>query len=959
MRLRTAICLGLLATAAHAGDLDDRSDDLLAQGKALLKAGEYDAGLKKVRDSVDLLKEAQGADSVEVAKALKRLAYFEQSVGQYSASANHHRSAIAILEAVPEPDQLEIATILNNLGAALQALGDLDGAFGAMSQAIEIRERELGVDHAKVGNSVHNLAGLLQDMGDFRGAQVAYERALAIQLAEAGPDSPAVAMALNSLGNLLDTKGDHALAADYFERALAVAEVALGADDPRLAPILSSTSRVLEKQSDYRGARLALERSLALTESGVGPDHPDLAPSLNNLALLLFDLGDLDASGPLLERARAIQEASLGAGHPKLAVTLNNLGSFHVLRDEYDLAELRFREALRISEAQFGPENIALAPSLKKLGLLALGHGDYEAAIEPLQRALTIQDAALDAGHDQLIGTLTNLGEAHRQLGDTDLAAQLFARSLAIEEENRAPDHPRTALAITRLARVLPNPERRGMLRDALARSGRFVNTILPSLSERESLVFAAQSRVVFDAFLTEFDAPEDAQEAWRAVLRFKGGVARAMAARRDTTDDEELATLADLSRKIAGFQFSGAEEMSALLAEREALERTVAAGNPDLRAELVRRAAGPAEICAALPEGAVLLDFVRYGRRYENRYVAFVIDGKRCEVRRVELGLAEDLDTLAAAHRQALVGADSERADRRGQRLHAAIWEPLGVDAERVLIAPDGAIAAVSFAALPDENGRYLVADHTLSYLESATDLLDWTTPPNPSGAIVVGDLNYGAVPADAPCMPADFPPLPGTAREVERIGRIWSKRGREPLMIMAGGAATEQQVIANLAGRRVVHLATHGFFAGEDCASGLTTSSGIGYDPMVLSGVVLSGQDLLTAAEVSLLDLDDTQLVVLSACETGLGAVRSGDGVLGLRRAFAAAGARTLVMSLWSVSDAPTADLMIEMYGGILHKRQPAPAAEALRDAQLSALKAGQPPRDWAAFMAAGDWR
>jgi len=225
------------------------------------------------------------------------------------------------------------------------------------------------------------------------------------------------------------------------------------------------------------------------------------------------------------------------------------------------------------------------------------------------------------------------------------------------------------------------------------------------------------------------------------------------------------------------------------------------------------------------------------------------------------------------------------------------------------------------------------------------------------------------------APCGDEPLPPLPGTATEVDRLTALWNAQKKvEPALVLTGQEPTEAAVGWSMPEQRIIHLATHGFFADAKCQSGLSGAAA-GLNPMVLSGIALAGSNLrntgtnredgiLTAEEVATLDLRGTQIVVLSACETGLGEIANGEGVLGLRRAFAAAGARTLVTSLWAVSDDATAELMEDFYHGMLRRKKPVGPTEALRDAQLAMLARSRKSGDadtnaWAAFVSAGDWR
>jgi CHAT domain-containing protein len=229
-------------------------------------------------------------------------------------------------------------------------------------------------------------------------------------------------------------------------------------------------------------------------------------------------------------------------------------------------------------------------------------------------------------------------------------------------------------------------------------------------------------------------------------------------------------------------------------------------------------------------------------------------------------------------------------------------------------------------------------------------------------------------------------FGNLPGSKSEVDEIRALWPHPNGKDIVLLEGAAATESAVKQAMTGRRIVHLATHGFFLGKDCSPGLPNSRAVGGittvspvssvdNPLLLAGLAFAGanhrntatmdQDdgLLTAEEIAGLNLQGTEWAVLSACDTGLGEIKAGEGVFGLRRAFQIAGARTVIMSLWSVEDDSTREWMRALYQGRLQQRLD--TAAAVREAGLTVLRArrakGQSthPFYWAAFVAAGDWR
>jgi CHAT domain-containing protein len=359
---------------------------------------------------------------------------------------------------------------------------------------------------------------------------------------------------------------------------------------------------------------------------------------------------------------------------------------------------------------------------------------------------------------------------------------------------------------------------------------------------------------------------------------------------------------------------------------------------------------------------------------------------------------------------------ANDDIGDNEGRALRAALFDPLLPaigNRNQLLFAPDGDLTRLPFEALPTDDGRRLIDDYQISYLGVGRDVLRFgaASSGQPAAALVAADpdfdLSGGQAHAQATSETAGVAHnahrvsreihtgdlerlgrLPGTRVEGERIARML---GVKPLL---GEEALEARIKA-CRSPRILHLATHGFFlagqrrdpnqelrglgllggqAGDgfgqmsEAPSGRMSGPGM-ENPLLRSGVLLAGfktwlkggslpaeaeDGLLTAEDVSGLDLLATELVVLSACETGLGEVRTGEGVFGLRRAFVLAGAKTLVMSLWKVPDEQTRELMEDFYRRILAGE---PRAEALRQAQLEMKKKYPDPFYWGAFICQGD--
>jgi CHAT domain-containing protein len=466
--------------------------------------------------------------------------------------------------------------------------------------------------------------------------------------------------------------------------------------------------------------------------------------------------------------------------------------------------------------------------------------------------------------------------------------------------------------------------------------------------------------------------------------------VADAFAAlRRDAGPEEEvlLDELAGVAARLSALS-SGGDEGAEAQARRVQIEK-LAEAQRRIEAEIGRRSVAfraeegrvrIEEIEAALPEGSALVEIVmrrpftaqgapgeHWGAR---RYAAYVLH-RGGKIEYVDLGDGAAIDAAAFALRKALADPNLTKDPRPFARaLDALVFAPIRArlgEVRRVFLSPDGPLALVPFGALVDEAGHFGVEQYLFTYLTSGRELLRLSVSAPPRGsALVVGDPAFGPLGSAPP--PADprlrsvldgvgFIALPGTAREARAIEESLGEAE-----VLLGERATEAAV-KSTHGPRVLHVATHGFFLNLSRGrAGVSAEE----NPLLRSGIALAGANrrksgeedgILTALEASALDLRGTRLVVLSACETGVGESAAWEGVFGLRRALVIAGAEAQVMSLWSVDAGSTRDLMIKYYGALAGG---AGRSEGMRRAQLSMIAEGKThPNLWAAFIVSGSWK
>ncbi len=403
-----------------------------------------------------------------------------------------------------------------------------------------------------------------------------------------------------------------------------------------------------------------------------------------------------------------------------------------------------------------------------------------------------------------------------------------------------------------------------------------------------------------------------------------------------------------------------------------------------------------------AIPRDAVLLEWFRYepfdpkekdkkARWGKPRYVAYVLK-REGEPVVVDVGEAGAIESLVLDFRKALSDPKSAFVKETAKELSEKLLGPLRsqlANTERLLISPDGALNLLSFAALLDDKGEYLAKRFEITYLTSGRDLLRLASESSSRGsAVVVADPDYGKsasmlAQVDTSIQPQRsndldrggivFKSLPGTVEEAKALKALLKLNDQN---VLIGANATEAK-LKQLHGPRILHIATHGFFLSDkEISAAVLKPVGfiqdqypvpLGENPLLRSGLALAGANprrsgtdddgILTAAEAAQLDLRGTQLVVLSACETGVGDVQNGEGVYGLRRAFVLAGAETQVASLWKVADTATKDLMLDYYERLLKGEG---RSAALRDAQRTMINSQERshPYFWAAFVPIGNW-
>ncbi|MBZ5524224.1 MAG: CHAT domain-containing protein [Acidobacteriia bacterium] len=877
------------------------------------------------------------------AEALQRRGQFKAAQLHYQESLNESRKT--------EPLALKTAFILNRLGNVSASLGDLAGAEKYYLESLALRRKEAPASLAVAG-CLSNLGLLEWQRGDLIQAEEYDSAALKIVRSIAPLGSMAAAL-LNSLGMVSFRRGDAPGAERYYRQALRIQE-RLNVDGPDTLTYLNNIGQAALKQGDLSRARIYFLRVLGIRQKS--GNLVAVAGSFNDLASIARQQGRLLKSEEYLRRALAIEKQNEQSGI-SYWLTLQDLATTVYEQGHLDEAEQYYRDAVEVAR-NMGPEFSGRAGSLADLASILVLKQQPEAAAQLFEEAL--ENIERDAAH----------------LGGTETVRSRFRSDQAVYYQNYI-DLLIAQGKAEQALQVLERSRSRTLLEMLAESHVNIRNSAAPQLLEREHLLHK------------ELDA-----RVHRQLQMLSSGHTEAQ--------------LASINREVAE-----------ILSQYQQLEAEIRVSSPAYAALTRPRSLSTGEIQEQLLDADTIL--LEYSLGNKHSYVWAVtqtsVECHELPSRREIENIARQLYQLLAARNQGFkaetssrrqTGPETDEARMAGTaaKLSRMVFGPVRgrLNRKRILIVSDGALQYIPFAALPSPEVEHeaelqalpMVTEHEVITLPSASVLavlrkagqrnpparevailadpvfdrndtrikamglnvrgkaLSVSTGPFPSGQVsganTVERLLRSAV--DTGLIPGGrlhLPRLLFTRREAEAILR--SVPAGEGMAALDFNATRTLATSPELAEYRIVHFATHGLLNSRHPE---------------LSGLVFSMVDKKGKAQNGFLQLEDiynlnlpVELVVLSACETGLGKEIHGEGLIGLTRGFMYAGASRVLASLWKVDDVATAEFMGRFYKA-LETEKMAPAA-ALRKTQLEMReqKRWRSPRYWAAFQIQGEWK
>ncbi|NEO74840.1 CHAT domain-containing tetratricopeptide repeat protein [Moorena sp. SIO4G3] len=927
------------------GDREGEASCVNNLGIAYQNLGDYPKAIENYQQSLAIDREIGNRKGV--ANSLNNLGNAYHALGDYRKAIEYHQQSLAIAREIG--DRLGEANSLGNLGTAYDNLGDYPKAIENYQQSLAI-DREIGERQGEA-YSLNNLGLAYNSLGDYQKAIEYYHQSLTIAR-EIG-DRSGVANSLGNLGSVYTNLGDYPKAIEYHQQSLVIKRE-IG-DRSGVANSLNNLGLAYDNLGDYPKAIEYHQQSLVIKRE-IG-NRKGVANSLNNLGLAYDNLGDypkaIEYHQQSLTIAREIGDRSGEAN------SLNNLGIAYDNLGDYPKAIEYYQQSLVIKR-EIGDRS-GEASSLGNLGNGYGNLGDYRKAIEYHQQSLVIKREIGDRSGEA--HSLGNLGNGYGNLGDYRKAIDFYQQSLTIAQE--IGERQGEGNLLNNLGYALFKSGNLKQAETTLTKAMEIRESLRPglldnhkiSLSEKQSNTYRILQQVLIAQNKT--DAALEIAERGRARALAEL-LAKGLSPERDTplnypnlkkikqVAQQQKATLVEYSIILDGgisiwvIQPTGKIEWrSAKLPPNTSLKDLINQGYDCLGDHGQCRSS---QSSRQPSQG----DWVKLkDDQFQEPWQVVEVNAQQGNLRLKLPGWEEGV-TIERPITDVARIVDSPNIEKpRLQQLHKLLIEPIADllpkdENARVVFIPHRELFSVPFPALQDQEGNYLIEKHTILTAPSI-EVLGLThqkrkdLPNSGQTALVVGNPTMPKVPPAAGEKPQQLSALKGAEKEAKYIA---SELKAQPLL---GQDATETKVKGQMPKARYIHFATHGLFDPKRIG-------GIG------SAIALAPSNredgLLTAEEIFTMELS-AELVVVSACETGVGHINS-EGVIGLSRSLVAAGVPSVMVSLWSIPDDKTTELMTEFYQNL---KNTGDKAQALRQAMLTMIPKSPNPKDWAAFTLIGE--
>ncbi len=945
---------------------------------------------------------------------LDKTAYSLKLKGNYHSAIKYYNIEMKVAENSLGKNNVLYAQLCNNLGDCLKLKKEYDHAIDFFKQALDILRNPINSEEGLNQLVVQNLLDCFDEkcskeapgpeenfsrsISSMKTKSSDYAKPIRIRFQIPGQNlspSETILTRIANRANSYDSIGDYKKGIFLYEQNLEIAKIIYRTDPIKFSIHVRKLASNYIKLGQLDKAEPILTQSAKQLRTCKNEGLNELMKILYYLASLYSKLGNNDKCIATILEAISHARKIYNLGDSVMVEWRENLAIAYLKASKQKEAELLINELAIVKGLD---KNCKNTNDLQKYANFEVALGKYDRAEALYFRAIDI--LRKEEGHYDLdlAMCLSNLATLYRENTRFSEAALLYEEALKIRKTELGRYHPMVGQTLARLALAYSASKRPKEALTAISEvaflDSAYIDLAFSITSNREKLL-ALESvtnnmDVYFSIISTYFIKDADEVSKCFDLIQTRKGVVlqalsnqkRSLISLRNLKAKKIMEELAELKRDIGSkINASRSKVQSAksfdnlinrAIERRDQLESRLSKIVPPKLLTAEYNLYYSNVITENLSEETVLLEFIRYNqfqfyadiskgdKESESKYFVIVVkkDNGICSKQFIPLGLAEAVDSLVNIAREAIIKKDKNYL-KHLQNLSAKLVIPIiGLlgNKKNLIVSPDSSLCSVPFEILLTDSGQHLIDRYEISYVGTSRDILKFnkfagtSLPP-----VVIADPDYSYVDENLEKSTNEidfvFKPLPGSKKEGDYIADLL----KVPLV---SGEKAVKSIFTELYSPLILHVATHGFFENL----GYTSREVMDNNPLLKSGLVLAGANrksdknygILTAEEITSLDLSGTELVVLSACETGIGETTTREGVYGFQYAFILAGAQRLIMSLWTVSDEVVFEEMKLFYKNILDGLR---VVEALRLTKLAIREKYRHPIYWGAFILRGN--
>ncbi|MBX9852541.1 MAG: CHAT domain-containing protein [Cytophagaceae bacterium] len=920
--------------------------------------GQFDpkkiVGNVNTRDGLTKLKGAMLTKMTEARKEYDEASFnyavaLSDNAGLYETEERYKKQQKIFLEVVKSTDSeantpLDKASNYNDLGEMLYANNHFTAAEVSFKKAIRIYEGQSETKHPIYALTLSNLGLLYHTTGRYMLAEKFTQTALDLRKEIFTENNAAYAASVNNLAVLYKEMGKYNESEQLINQAIRINEQTVGKNSVPYALSLNNQAMLYQIIGRYNMAEPVLQQAIDIAGQTLKEKSTNYVRLMVNLALLCQDMKKYPEAEAIYNKAIRIKEGKLGTNHPDYAHLLNNLAALYMLMNKYDQVESLLKRSADIYKRQFGEKHPSYASAISNLGnFYRVSNRNAEA--EPLLKQVAdIRKEALGEEHPEYINSIESLGLLYWQTGRMSEASQSLKQVL-----NKNIEHIHHYFAPMSEAekakfweKIRPKFQRfNSFVMDAQKSDPSLTGDLYNYQLATKALLLNATNKVK-QQILNSGD--KDLISEYLAWLDEKENLARLY-----TLSKEELATE---KIKIDSLEKVANDREKKLSAKSKEFQQEYDTSD-DITYQSIRE---KLEVNEAAIE---IIQFYKFNKVFTDTVIYAVLILTKENSAAPVMVILDNGKQLEKKYYNLYKNSIKQKI--KDETSYAQYWSKIDKEVatkKNLFVSLDGIYNQINLNTLLTPQGTFLVDSKNIRVVTNSKEILKIKTAKPSSltnNATLIGFPDYGPA--------GSIVKLPGTKAEIEAIKPILTT-GKYTSKVLMQADASEQN-IKSVKSPKILHIATHGFFqpepdeASDEKVFGIESTKAK-ENPLLRSGLMVAGAEaavegksengILTAYEVMNMQLDNTEIVVLSACETGLGDVKNGEGVYGLQRAFQVAGAKAIIMSLWKVNDEATKQLMTSFYKyySLSGSKQ-----DAFKKAQVELKTKFKDPYFWGAFV------